>query len=198
MLRSNFPLEFRVGNNLQSYGQKVEALHPSNTLSVNRHWQEVGELRFMAEDSAANAQFVRHDLGRFAVDTGNRIVNYWTAAWILPVAGYPNTLSIILPTSALSLLGFLGILQMLGRKKSCALMYAGSLFIYPLVYYLTTSQLRFYHAATPLLIISGAFSILDCKERVAARIAGWKKPPGGDYRSKIVFLRNRIRPQTKE
>ena len=31
MLRSNFPLEFRIGNNEFSYGQKMESLHPSNT-----------------------------------------------------------------------------------------------------------------------------------------------------------------------
>jgi len=37
MLRSNFPLEFRIGNNELSYGQKMESLHPSNTPALNQH-----------------------------------------------------------------------------------------------------------------------------------------------------------------
>ena len=70
MLRSNFPLEFRVGNNELSYGQKVEkGLHPSNTPSVNKHWQEVGEMRFMEEQREQNAQSLAAHFSSFVFDT---------------------------------------------------------------------------------------------------------------------------------
>lgn len=164
MLRSNFPLEFRIGNNEWSYGQKIEALHPSNNAEVNRHWQEVGEPRFMAEEQAANARFVREDRGRFALSTVNRIVNYWTGAWIRPIEGFPNVWSVIVPTTMLSLSGLLGVLWMFRTGLPEAFDYAGCLAIYPIIYYLTTSQPRFYHSVTPLLIQSGAFLILQWKE----------------------------------
>lgn len=168
MLRSNFPLEFRIGNNELSYGQKIELLHPSNTLSVNRHWQEVGEPRFMEEERQANSQFVSAHFDRFVFSTVNRIVNYWTGAWLKTIAGFPNSWPVILATSILTLLGFLGLGRMLYTGNSAAPMYAGCLFIYPIVYYITTSQPRFYHAITPLLILSGAFWVVYCWNSIVA------------------------------
>jgi hypothetical protein len=175
MLRSNFPLEFRVGNNELSYGQKVEALHPSNNLSINRHWQEVGETAFMAEERNLNSQFMSEHLGRFMFSTLNRIANYWTDAWIRPMDGFPNVWPVIVPTAILTLLGFLGVARMIAAGNSVAYMFTGCLLLYPIVYYLTTSQPRFYHSVTPLLILSGTYWVIDCKNRIAAlRIAGQK------------------------
>jgi 4-amino-4-deoxy-L-arabinose transferase-like glycosyltransferase len=167
MLRSNFPLEFRVANNEWSHGQKIEALHPSNSPQVNRHWQDVGEKRFMAEESDLNSRFLAANRGRFVLATANRIVNYWTAAWITPSADTPSDWRVILGTSFVTLLGLLGLVRMLRVDSSAALMYAGCLFIYPWPYYLTTTQPRFYHAITPLLIVLGAFWLLHLKDRIA-------------------------------
>ncbi len=168
MLRSNFPLEFRVANNEWSYGQKVEALHPSNSLSVNRHWQSVGESQFMAEQSAANAKFVATHSRRFIFATLNRAIYYWTGAWIKPTAEFPNSWPIIFATSLLSGAGLLGIVQMFSTKDSAAFMFAGCLLIYPIVYYVTTSQPRFYHAITPLLILCAAHWIVIWRKKFSA------------------------------
>lgn len=168
MLRSNFPLEFRVGNNEWSYGQKIESLHPSNTLSLNEHWQQVGESRFMDEDRAANAEFMAAHFDRFAFSTGNRIVNYWSGAWIHSIDAFPNDWPVIFATSMLTLVGFVGVWRMFSHSNSAALMFAGCLLIYPAAYYLTTSQPRFYHAITPLLILPGAFVVLELANRIAA------------------------------
>jgi 4-amino-4-deoxy-L-arabinose transferase-like glycosyltransferase len=167
MLRSNFPLEFRVGNNILSHGQKMESLHPSNTPAINKHWQDVGEMRFMEEEREENSKFLAANFNRFIFDTGNRIVNYWTGGWIKPIDGFPNDWLVIVPTSLLTLLGLLGIRQMFQQKNAAALMYAGSLLVYPIVYCVTTSQPRFYHTITPLLVLSGAFWILNCLSRRA-------------------------------
>ena len=168
MLRSNFPLEFRIGNNEFSYGQKMESLHPSNTPALNQHWSEVGEQRFMAEDREFNAKFVNSHPGRFAFSIMNRIVNYWTGAWVRPIAGFPNVLPVICATSFLSALGFLGLWRSYSRGNPAARNYAGCLAIYPIVYYFTTSQPRFYHAITPLLILLGAYFVTECLDRVTA------------------------------
>jgi 4-amino-4-deoxy-L-arabinose transferase-like glycosyltransferase len=169
MLRSNFPLEFRIGNNELSYGQKIESLHPSNTPALNAHWQEVGELRFMDEDRVANAQFIREHRGRFVLSTINRVVNYWTGAWIRTIPSYPNSFPIILGTSMISLAGLIGLAQLLMRRSAAAPMFAGCLLIYPAVYYLTTTQPRFYHSITPFLVVLGTYGILQCWDRVFAK-----------------------------
>jgi len=171
MLRSNFPLEFRIGNNELSYGQKMESLHPSNTPALNQQWSEVGEQRFMEEDRESNAQFVNSHPGRFAFSIMNRMVNYWTGAWIRPISGFPNVLPVIGATSLLSALGFLGLWRLYSSANPSAHNYAGCLAIYPIVYYITTSQPRFFHAITPLLILLGAYFALECLNRVAAREA---------------------------
>jgi hypothetical protein len=171
MLRSNFPLEFRIGNNELSYGQKMESLHPSNTPALNQHWSQVGEQRFMEEDRELNARYVNSHPGRFAFSIMNRIVNYWTGAWVRSVSGFPNVLSVICATSLLSLLGFLGLWRLYSSDNPTARNYAGCLAVYPIVYYITTSQPRFYHAITPLLILLGAYFVIDCFDRVAEREA---------------------------
>jgi 4-amino-4-deoxy-L-arabinose transferase-like glycosyltransferase len=167
VLRSNFPLEFRVGNNELSHGEKIERFHPSNTPELNRHWQEVGEVRFMAEDREANSLFVSTHAGRFAFATFSRIVNYWTALWLVPTADSPNLWPAIFGTSILSLFGLLGLRQMFSIDNSVAWLYAGCLLIYPMVYYLTTTQPRFYHTISPLLVLLGSFWLVNFIRRVA-------------------------------
>ena len=176
MLRSNFPLEFRIGNNEFSYGQKIEALHPSNTPSINQHWQEVGESQFMEEERVANAQYLSTHHGRFAFSTVNRIVNYWTGAWIKPIEGFSNSWPVIISTSALTLLGLLGIGQMFRRGIPAAAMFAGCLLIYPVAYYLTTSQPRFYHAMTPLLIMATSYWMVNILSQIRLRATAQQKP----------------------
>jgi len=168
MLRSNFPLEFRIGNNELSWGQKIESLHPSNTVSLNYYWMKVGEQRFMREYSEANAQFVASDFRRFALATANKLVNYWTGAWIRPIRGYPNVLPVIAGVSSLSLISFLGVHQMFRSGNTAAgFMYVFCFLLYPVVYYLTTTQPRFYHSISPLLIVSSAVWILKVAGKAA-------------------------------
>jgi 4-amino-4-deoxy-L-arabinose transferase-like glycosyltransferase len=177
MLRSNFAMEFRVGNNELSPGQKVEALHPANTPYLNQHWRQLGESRFMVEESKFNSRFVAANPGWFTLAIVNRMVNYWTGAWIVPTADFPNNWLVIVPTSILSMLGLLGVRRMFYDHNPAALMYAGCLLIYPVVYYLTTSQPRFYHAIAPLLIVPAAFWVLQLSNKVAA--------PGADSSSSL-------------
>jgi hypothetical protein len=161
MLRSNFPLEFRIGNNTSSYGQKIEAYHPSNTPSVNRHWQDVGEVRFMAEEQQENSKFISTHPGRFAFSTLNRVINYWSGGWIRVIPGYPNSWLVITATSFLTLAGFLGLWRMAASGLSVVWLYAGCLSIYPITYYVTTTQPRFYHAVTPLLILCASYGLIS-------------------------------------
>jgi hypothetical protein len=171
MLRSNFALEFRVGNNTLSYGQKVDALHPSNVPAINQYWQQIGEMRFMAEKSAENAQFLSQHFDDFVFDTCNRMVNYWTGGWIRTIPESPNVWSVIVPTSLLTLLGFLGVWQMFRRKVAAAPMFAGCLGIYPVVYYMTTAQPRFYHTVTPFLILSASYWVVSRLSRNALSVS---------------------------
>jgi hypothetical protein len=122
------------------------------------------------EDRDANSRFLAAHPGRFAFATLSRIVNYWTAAWLVPTPDSPNQWPAIIGISSLSLLGMLGLRTMFSSGNPAAMVYAGCLFIYPVVYYVTTTQPRFYHAITPLLILLSAFQIVDWKNPVAAPV----------------------------
>ena len=169
MLRSNFPLEFRVANNEWSRGQKVVELHPARSVALNMRWRELGEARFMAEESELNRKFLSTHPRDFIVATLSRVVNYWTGAWIVPTSDYPNHWPVTIGISLLSILGFLGAAQMVMSNNSAGAMYAGCFALYPVVYYLTTSQPRFYHAIAPLVIISGAGLMVQWIRKIALR-----------------------------
>jgi Dolichyl-phosphate-mannose-protein mannosyltransferase len=167
MLRSNFPLEFRVGNNELSSGQKVNELHPARSLEMNQHWQAAGEKRFMAEQNEFNSNYVSAHPRAFAFAILNRMLNYWTGAWIAPTKEYPNNWPSIIGISSLSLLALLGVSRLIAGGNPAGWTYAGCFLLYPLVYYLTTSQPRFYHTISPLLVICGASWLVDVKSKVA-------------------------------
>ena len=161
ILRSNFPLEFRVCNNEWSAGQKLEDLHPAKAPYLNQRWHDIGEIGFMKEESVLNSRYLAGERGLFAFSVVNRAVNYWTGFWIMPTADFPNSWLVILGTTLTSLLGLLGVRRMLYDKNPAGLMYAGCLLVYPVLYYLTTSQPRFYHAITPLLLVPAACWIVN-------------------------------------
>ena len=165
MLRSNFPLEFRVGNNQNSWGEKNEALHPSNTPALNLHWQQVGEAQFMAEDSRANHDYVAQHRGRFLLVTCNRIANYWTGLWILHPAGAPQDFLTAAMITAMTIFGVIGMMRVFSADPFLGWQLAGSILLYPLPYYLTTTQPRFFHAITPLLILAGSFALMNWADR---------------------------------
>lgn len=155
-LRTNFPLEFWVANNEQTYGQKVQEIHPARSVSANLRWAEIGEARFMAELGERNREFVSRHPKQFLFGIMNRVVNYWTGAWIAPTRESPDQWPIILCIGGLSLFGMLGVVGMIRAGVPGGGTFAGCLALYPMVYYLTTSQPRFYHTIAPLLIIAGA------------------------------------------
>jgi hypothetical protein len=126
----------------------------------------------MAEESELNSQYVSAHPGWFALATLNRIINYWTGAWIKPAQDYPNTWPVIVGVSSLSLLGLLGVFRMFSSGNPAWSMYAACVFLYPLVYYVSTSQPRFYHTIAPLLILSGVFGVLDLKNGTALKWSG--------------------------
>lgn len=171
LLRSNFPLKFRVCNNELSPGQKLEDMHPAMAPYLNRHWRDVGEMRFMQEQRDLNSRYMANEKGLFAFSVVNRIVNYWSGAWIMPTADFPNEWPVILGTSIVSLIGLLGIRRMFYNGHSAAFMYAGCLLVYPVVYYLTTSQPRFYHAITPLLVLAGSYWVVSWKTAITSPVS---------------------------
>lgn len=172
MLRSNFPLEFRVANNEFSRGQKVVEMHPARSVALNMHWGQVGEAQFMKEESELNRKFVSAHPREFVAATLNRIVNYWTGAWLIPTSDYPNQWPVIIGISLLSILGIVGVAQMVMSKNQAGVMYAGCFILYPVVYYLTTSQPRFYHTIAPLVIICGANLLAQWFMRIARHSPG--------------------------
>lgn len=170
MLRSNFPMEFRLGNNEWSLGQKVDAIHPSEAPALNDRWRDLGENRFMAEERALNRKFLETHRGLFVFATLNRTLNYWTGAWLVPTDAYPNRWPVIVLVSGLSIVGLLGVRRMFFMGNDSALLYIGCFLLYPLPYYMTTSQPRFYLNLAVLLISCAAFYVVDLKHRIRRRM----------------------------
>ena len=120
----------------------------------------------MEEDRESNSQFVHSHRGRFAFSVLNRIVNYWTGAWVRPISGFPECSSGHLCYHAFVRARISWLVEIVFKRQFCCTHLWGLLAIYPIVYYFTTSQPRFYHAITPLLILLGAYFVIECFKRV--------------------------------
>jgi hypothetical protein len=64
-------------------------------------------------------------------------------------------------------------------------LYAGCLNAYPITYYVTTTQPRFYHAVTPLLVLCASFALIDSADRIALRL-GLARASGIPKRPKCI------------
>jgi hypothetical protein len=156
-LRSNFPLELYIGNN-ENYDDK----HPRYPGPITKERELVryfhmGETPFMDEERRKATRFMvghpRVELILFA----QRFVAFWGGI-PRPIASFLNTDSllvrVLLLCAAFSGLGaLLGIIALVWRHNAYAFPLAAFPLIFPLVYYVTHTSLRYRHPIDPILLL---------------------------------------------
>jgi hypothetical protein len=145
-LRSNMGYELWQGNRPGTDGFFLVDLHP-NTSVVERHrWEELGEIGYMQEKTALAKAAIRADPARFAALTAKRILCFWI---VVP--------HIVMTT----LFGLWGAALAIHRRRWGAALLLLPLLLFPLPYYITHPDFRFRLVLDPILILLGAYAVMD-------------------------------------
>ena len=156
-LRSNFPLELYIGNN-ENYDDK----HPRYPGVITKERElfryfRMGEMPFMDEEMRkAKAFIVSHPRVELIL-FGQRFIAFW-AGLPYPLENFLSTDSWLirglLLCATLSGIGaFAGIVVLAWRRSAYLIPLAAFPVVFPLVYYITHTSLRYRHPIDPLVLL---------------------------------------------
>jgi hypothetical protein len=156
-LRSNFGVEFALGNYHASLGRGWGGTHPSgNWKEFTKYWQ-MGEIAYVKARQAQAFQFVKDSPREFLELTAKRVSYFWDGSamnFLTPIPWYWAPSSFIF----LSFLVLPALLVAHRRNLHAWQMFFGAILLYPVPYYLTFSQVRYRHAIEPLLLLLIAYA----------------------------------------
>jgi hypothetical protein len=168
-IRSNFAFELWIGNNDIFDEHAVGGIQRITRYEETRKYAQLGETAYLAEKSAAAKTFISNKPALFFQLTGRRIMatSFGTNH---PLADFRRTDSwlvrvILLGNLLLAVGTLLGIWFLLRTRNPLAFPIAALPVLYPLVYYLTHTSLRYRHPIDPLLVLLTTMAIAACCSR---------------------------------
>jgi hypothetical protein len=161
--RSNFGLELWLGNNDQVPDTFAGFLHPNDYPPEREKFVQLGEIEYMRQKQTEAFQFIRSHPADALRFTWRRFIDNWIGMWD-PVQDMWHALiltgRLILAFNLfVSLFGLGGLLLLYRAKNPYAFPIAMFPLIYPIVYYITHTSLRYRHPMDPVLMVSVAFAL---------------------------------------
>ena len=150
-LRSNLGYELWQGNRPGSDGFFEPDLHPNVNQEEFRKYNQLGEVKYMADKLAQARELFRAEPMRFVTLTAKRAFDFWTG-----IVRNPATL-IVGYIVLTSLLGFAGLARLWSRNRSLAVFFTLPLIFFPIPYYITHPDFRFRLVLDPMLIALAAY-----------------------------------------
>jgi len=162
-LRSNFAFELYIGNN-ENYDDQ-HRLRPG-AITQDREilrYLHMGETAFMEEEKRKAVAFIVAHPRIEAWLVAQRFVDFWTGT-STPVAAFRQADSlwvrfILLCNDAAPLFTLLGVLVLLATKNNYAVPLVAVPLLFPLLYYLTHTSLRYRHPIDPIIVLLAAIGV---------------------------------------
>ncbi len=155
-IRDGFWLEFYAGNNGDTTASNSAFAHPASNPEEMAKYQQLGEMRYMAQKHDLAVDFLKHHRTFFAVATVRRIVRFWTGFWSFSPS-YLKYEPMDLPNVpfCLFLLFFTvrGLRRWWNEDREAALPYLLAVLVFPAPYYLTHSSMDYRQPLEPILIV---------------------------------------------
>ena len=153
-LRDNFWFEFSLGNYHFSNGMGWSAHHPDGNPAIGLQAVQLGELTFIEVHKREAFEFVRRYPREFLQLTAHRILWFWDGTplhfqaqeWWEPWEFWP-----------LSVLAWLGWLFVLTRRPPGWILYAATMVVYPIPYYLTYAQAKYRYVIEPEMLLLSVY-----------------------------------------
>ena len=162
-LRSNLPFELWLGNNEQ-FDEQSQVVPPANPERAEiRNYIHMGETAFMHDKWEKAVGFMRAHPRLEITLFARRFVATWTGVEN-PIESFRDTDSplvrLVLISNTLAALGALcGILALLRSRNGYAFPLAAAPIVYPGIYYVTHTSLRYRHPIDPVLLLLVAIAI---------------------------------------
>jgi hypothetical protein len=165
VLRSNFGLELWLGNNPNVPDTWAPWMHPNDNMDEAIKYKNMGEIAYMAEKQHEAFVFMR----THPADTLNfmyrRFVENWLAISDSPVDFWGNTplyiRAFFVLNVLLSLSTLLGVLFAYRFRHPQAFPYAMVPLIFPIIFYITHSSLRYRFPMDPIMMILSAYGVVS-------------------------------------
>jgi len=163
-LRTNFPFELWIGNNDIFDEHAVGGIQRITRYGEIRLYTQLGELEFMDEKRRLAFEFIRTHRTLEMRLTARRVVATWLGTET-PWRDFRATDSWLIRTififNALTLLGTMGgTTALFLRKSPFAVPVALVPVLFPLVYYVTHTSLRYRHPIDPILLLLTGVAIV--------------------------------------
>jgi hypothetical protein len=156
-LRSNFAFELYIGNN-ENYDEKYR--HMPGLITKDREtlrYLRMGEMPFLDEESRKATRFIETHPRMELVLFGDRFAAFWSGtpfAWETFLAADSWLVRGLILCAVLSGLGALGgIVVLLWKRSAYTFPLAVCPVVFPLVYYVTHTSLRYRHPIDPVVVL---------------------------------------------
>ena len=160
VLRSNFGLELWLGNNPNVTDTMSQWAHPNDNPQEAEKYKRMGEIAYMAEKQHEAFAFMRTHPRETLYFMFHRFANNWLATTDTPkdywTYGGLRSKAFLIQNSLLSLFCLLGALFVYRARHPDAVPYALVLLIFPLVFYMTHSSLRYRFPMDPIMVVLAA------------------------------------------
>jgi len=163
--RSNFALEFVVGNGSDTSRVESENVRPGDNPAEMKKIQRLGEIAYVADKRREALEFLARHPGLFLWLTARRFLYFWTDIWgahpswrLEAEDGVPN----IMACSGISLLAMFGLYRALRDGREYAIVLGIPLTFLPIVYYITHPDVRYRHPIDPVMVVLATYGLLRC------------------------------------
>src|SRR3984893_4366602 len=184
-LRSNYWFEFHLGNYHYSNGMGFSGKHPTKNPIQLYKYIKLGEQGYIQWAKNDAWQFVREYPGEFWNLTIHRVWWFWdgtplgyqSGEWWKPWKYWP-----------LSCAGGLGLIFVLTRRVRGRFLYAATLIVYPVPYYLSYCVSKYRHAIEPellLLSVSLAYVVWGEARTIVQRAIAWRNASVAQHEAEV-------------
>jgi 4-amino-4-deoxy-L-arabinose transferase-like glycosyltransferase len=175
-LRGNYWFEVSISNFENSSGELWSGLHPSMNKGILRRYIELGEPLFVAESKAKVFQFIRTHPAEFARFTAIRIAHFWNGGEL----AYESARDVYRPwmITLVSILSLGGLMLAVARGYQYGL-FAWLLVLFPLPYYLASTNPRFRHPIEPMMVVLIGFFFVEVDRIRRERLMDYSDIPHG-------------------
>lgn len=167
-LRTNFGAELYLTNQHALTPAQWITRHPSLNWEEGHEYRVLGELAYNHDRMNRAMRYIRSYPAEFASVTARRALAFWSGS--IPTVFSDDAFWRFRLYVPLSVLGIAGLVLMLARKKSAAMLYCGLLLLYPAVFYVTYPMPRQRHPIEPVLLMLACFTVVELFLWVSRRI----------------------------
>lgn len=180
VLRSNFGLELWLGNNPSVPDTWSPWLHPNDSREEAEKYKAMREIPYMEEKEREAVAFMRTHPGDTLHFMFRRFINTWLAITDSPADGWGFMPLYAKGFIALNLLfsvfTFLGALFAHRERNEEAIPYLLLLLVFPLVFYVTHSSLRYRFPIDPIMMVLAAYGVVHSVSLFTERLLRQGEP----------------------